>query len=90
MLLMTKLLSPRHQVTLSHCLLTFGNHVVVYHHICQGAFKEGLPLYHRDVKKLDWQDDNAATQLHSAAWVKFMVTHHTGSLRLFIPLYVVI
>ena len=58
-------------------LLTFGNHVALYHRIRQGAFEEGSPLYHRDVEKLDRQDDNAATRLHSAAWVKFMVTYHT-------------
>jgi hypothetical protein len=43
------------------CLLTFGNHVVLYHRISQGAFKEGSPLYHHDIEKLDRQDDNAAT-----------------------------
>ena len=58
-------------------LLTFGNHVALYHRIRQGAFEDGSPLYHRDVEKLDRQDDNAATRLHSAAWVKFMVTRHT-------------
>jgi len=41
-------------------LLTFRNHVVLYHRIGQGAFKGGLPLYHHNVEKLDQQDDNAA------------------------------
>lgn len=57
-------------------LLTFGNHVALYCRVHEGAFEEGSPLYHRDVKKLDRQDDNAATQLHSAGWIKFLSTQH--------------
>ena len=58
------------------CLLAFGNHVALYCHICQAAFEYKSPLYHRDVEKLDHQDNNAATRLHSATHINFLVSQH--------------
>jgi hypothetical protein len=57
-------------------LLAFGNHVALYRRIRQAAFEDKSPLYHRDVEKLDRQDDNAATRLHSGAHIKFLVAQH--------------
>jgi hypothetical protein len=45
--------------------LIFGNFMAMYIHILEMAFEDGSPLYHRDVIKLDRQDDNAATRLFS-------------------------
>jgi hypothetical protein len=57
-------------------LLTFGNRTALYRRIRQIAFEDGSPLYHRDVEKLDRQDDNAATRLASAAMQEFMTQNH--------------
>jgi hypothetical protein len=57
-------------------LLVFGNFATFYQHICQIAFEEGLPLYHRDVKKLDRQDNNTATRLFSSGLVQYIVVHY--------------
>lgn len=57
-------------------LLSFGNHVALYRRIHEAAFEEGSLLYHRDVEKLDRQDDNAATRLHSAAHIDPLARMH--------------
>ena len=57
-------------------LLTFGNATALYRRIRQVAFEEGSPLYHRDVEKLDRQDDNAATRLASAGMQEYLIQHH--------------
>jgi hypothetical protein len=57
-------------------LLAFGNHRALYRRICQAAFEDKSPLYHQDVKQLDRQDYNAATQLHYAAHLKFLGSQH--------------
>ena len=46
-------------------LLTLGSHIAMYQYVRQAAFEAGRPLYHRDVKKTDRQDDNAAIRIHS-------------------------
>lgn len=56
--------------------LAFGNYVMLYQTIHQVAFEEGSPLYHRDVEKLDRQDDNAASRLFSADVLQFFSDHH--------------
>ncbi|KAJ7205209.1 hypothetical protein GGX14DRAFT_368089 [Mycena pura] len=48
-------------------LLTLGSYVALYHHIRDLAFDDDSPLYHRDVEKVDRQDDRAATRTFSAA-----------------------
>ncbi len=57
-------------------LLTFGNYTAIYQHIREIAFEEGSPIYHRDVEKLDRQDDNAASRLFSAATLEFLSKNH--------------
>ncbi|KII84575.1 hypothetical protein PLICRDRAFT_167537 [Plicaturopsis crispa FD-325 SS-3] len=57
-------------------LLTFGNHAAMYRHIREIAFEEGSPLYHRDVDKMDRQDDNATARLFSAETLQFLADHH--------------
>ncbi|KAF7424768.1 hypothetical protein PC9H_010079 [Pleurotus ostreatus] len=54
-------------------LLTLGNYVAAYHFIRTIAFTPNSPLYHRDVEKLDRQDDSAAARLFSAATLEFIV-----------------
>jgi hypothetical protein len=41
-------------------LLTIGGHVGMFQYARQVVFESGSPLYHRDVEKVDRQDDNAA------------------------------
>ncbi|KAJ3770857.1 hypothetical protein FB446DRAFT_646265 [Lentinula raphanica] len=53
-------------------LLVLGNRVALYHQIREIAFDPTSPLYHRDVEKLDRQDDNAAARLFSAATLQFI------------------
>ena len=48
----------------------------------------GCPLYHRDVEKLDRQDDNAATRLFSAAALDFVVKQHPDRLGLAVYLFI--
>lgn len=57
-------------------LLTFGNYTAIYRHIREMAFEPDSPLYHRDVEKLDRQDDNAATRLFSAATLDYLGKNH--------------
>ncbi|PSR85651.1 hypothetical protein PHLCEN_2v5380 [Hermanssonia centrifuga] len=57
-------------------LLALGNHAAFYRHIRQIAFEQGSPLYHRDVEKLDRQDDNAAARLFSAETLRFIIQRH--------------
>jgi hypothetical protein len=57
-------------------LLTIGNYTAIFQHIRDMAFESGSPLYHRDVEKLDRQDDNAATRLFSADVLKYLSDHH--------------
>ncbi|KAE9384943.1 hypothetical protein BT96DRAFT_950198 [Gymnopus androsaceus JB14] len=70
------------------CLLVMGNHVAFYQQIRDIAFEKGSPLYHRDVDKLDHQDDNAASQLFSTATLQFLSEHHPEQLGVAIYLFV--
>ena len=58
------------------CLLTLGNHTMLYATICDLAFANGSPLYRRDVEKLDRQDDNAASHLFSADTLSYLSGHY--------------
>ncbi|EEB89046.1 hypothetical protein MPER_12908, partial [Moniliophthora perniciosa FA553] len=53
-------------------LLVVGNYAAFYQQVWEIAFSENSPLYHRDVVKLDRQDDNAAARLSSAAVLRFL------------------
>ncbi|KAJ7728968.1 hypothetical protein DFH07DRAFT_695847, partial [Mycena maculata] len=46
-------------------LLALGSYTAIYAHIREMAFEDGSPLFHRDVEKLDRQDNNAAARLFS-------------------------
>ncbi|TFY73791.1 hypothetical protein EWM64_g10221 [Hericium alpestre] len=69
-------------------LLVLGNYVAIYEHIRQMAMEDGSPLYHRDVNKLDRQDDNAATCLFSADTLDYLAKHHPEYLGEIIYLFV--
>ncbi|EIN13183.1 hypothetical protein PUNSTDRAFT_21766, partial [Punctularia strigosozonata HHB-11173 SS5] len=56
-------------------LLVFGEHVIGYDAIHDIAFRDGSPLYHRDVIRLDRQDDNAAARLFSASTLLFIINN---------------
>ncbi|KAJ7292486.1 hypothetical protein C8J57DRAFT_1456964 [Mycena rebaudengoi] len=69
-------------------LVTLGSYTAIYAHIRQMAFEDGSPLFHRDVEKLDRQDDNAATRLFSADTLKYLADHHPEYLGEIIYLFV--
>ncbi|TFY76006.1 hypothetical protein EWM64_g8007 [Hericium alpestre] len=68
-------------------LLVLGNYVAIYEHIRQMAMEDGLPLYHRDVNKLNRQDNNAATRLFSADTLDYLAKHHPEYLGKIIYLF---
>jgi hypothetical protein len=69
-------------------LLTLGNFTAMYRHIQELAYEAGTPLYHRDVHKLDRQDDNAAARLFSAATMEFLVKNHPEYLGEIVYLFI--
>ena len=70
--------------------LVLGNHLAMYSHVRDMAFSNltGCPLYHRDVEKVDKQDDNAATRLFSAPALDFVVKEFPDRLGLIAYLFV--
>ena len=78
----------RNNLFLGARLLTLGNYTAIYNRIHKMAFKEGSPLYHRDVEKLYRQDDNAATRLFSAATLDFLSKNHPDYLGEIVYLFV--
>ncbi|TCD62510.1 hypothetical protein EIP91_006784 [Steccherinum ochraceum] len=57
-------------------LLVLGNFIPGFDHILDIALSPDSPLYHRDVLKVDRQDDNAASRLFSAATLDFINTNY--------------
>ena len=70
--------------------LVLGNHLAMYSYARDLAFTEidNHPLYHRDVQKMDRQDDNAATRLFSAATLEFVRKHHPDRIGFAVYLFV--
>lgn len=60
----------------------------MYRCIEELAYEAGTPLYHRDVHKLDRQDDNAAARLFSATTLEFLSQNHPDYLGEIIYLFV--
>ncbi|KAK7462206.1 hypothetical protein VKT23_007811 [Stygiomarasmius scandens] len=72
-------------------LLVLGNYTAHFQIIHDLAFDPDSPLYHRDVEKLDRQDDNAAARLFSAPTVQFlagMLDDHPEYLGVVVYLFV--
>jgi hypothetical protein len=69
-------------------LLALGSYAAIYRRIEELAYEAGTPLYHRDVHKLDRQDDNAAARLFSAAVIEFLSKHHPDYLGEIVYLFV--
>ncbi|KAJ7258598.1 hypothetical protein C8J57DRAFT_1644546, partial [Mycena rebaudengoi] len=69
-------------------LLPLGSYTAIYSRIRQMAFEDGSPLFHRDVEKLDRQDDNAATRLFSADTLKYLADHHPEYLGEIVYLFI--
>jgi hypothetical protein len=70
--------------------LVLGNHLAMYLYVRDMAFGglPGCPLYHRDVEKVDRQDDNAATRLFSAPALDFVAKQFPDRLRLVVYLFI--
>lgn len=69
-------------------LLTIGGHVAMFQYARQVAFESGSPLYHRDVEKLDRQDDNAAIRVHSGSHITYLAKNHPQLLGHIIYLFI--
>jgi hypothetical protein len=69
-------------------VLTLGNHVAMYLYNRMAAFENGCPLYHRDVKKTDRQDDNAAIRTHSGSYIAYLTEFHPEKLGQIIYLFI--
>ena len=71
-------------------LLVLGNHTATYSQVRDISFSNepNSPLYHRDVEKVDRQDDNAATRLFSAATLDFISKHFPDNIGLAVYLFV--
>ncbi|KAJ7122137.1 hypothetical protein C8R44DRAFT_876453 [Mycena epipterygia] len=69
-------------------LLALGSYTAIYSRIREMALADGSPLFHRDVEKLDRQDDNAATRLFSADTLKYLADHHPEYLGEIVYLFI--
>ncbi|KAJ3743240.1 hypothetical protein DFH05DRAFT_1536253 [Lentinula detonsa] len=69
-------------------LLVMGNYAAFFQQIHDIAFEESSPLYHRDVEKLDRQDDNAASRLFSAATLQFISKKHPDQIGVIVYLFI--
>lgn len=67
--------------------LTLGNYACMYADARDIAFSDG-PLYHRDVEKLDRQDDSAATRLFSGDTLQWIIKNRPEKLGLVVYLFV--
>ncbi|KAJ7433925.1 hypothetical protein B0H11DRAFT_1758325 [Mycena galericulata] len=56
-------------------MLTFGNFTAVFRRIYEMAMSPDSPLYDRDVRRLDRQDDAAATRLFCAETLAYLSEH---------------
>ncbi|OSC96522.1 hypothetical protein PYCCODRAFT_1379012 [Trametes coccinea BRFM310] len=68
--------------------LPLGNYILVFSQLHEVAFSPGSPLYHRDVEKLDRQDDNAATRLYTSATLDHIIDRFPEYLGLIVYLFV--
>ncbi|OJT13578.1 hypothetical protein TRAPUB_9877, partial [Trametes pubescens] len=68
--------------------LSLGNFLVLFHMLYNITFSPGSPLYHRDVVKLDRQDDNAATRLYASATLDHIIKTHPEYIGLIVYLFV--
>ncbi|KAJ6615027.1 hypothetical protein B0H10DRAFT_2220789 [Mycena sp. CBHHK59/15] len=69
-------------------LLALGSYTGLYARIREMAFEDGSPLFHRDVEKLDRQDDNATARLFSADTLKYLADHHPEYLGEIVYLFI--
>lgn len=68
--------------------LVVGNYIIFFWQLHNIAFSPDSPLYHRDVEKLDRQDDNAATRLYASATLHHIITHFPEYVGLIVYLFV--
>jgi hypothetical protein len=71
----------------ANCLV-LGNFLASYRLVYALAFDPGAPLYHRDLVKLDRQDDNAAMRLFSSGALRFLVARYPERKGLIVYLFV--
>ncbi|KAF9486852.1 hypothetical protein BDN71DRAFT_1554513, partial [Pleurotus eryngii] len=69
-------------------LMVIGNHTFSYQDFHMLALHPGSPMYHRDVEKLDQQDNNAAARMFAADTLDFAARHFHNKIELIIFLFV--
>lgn len=68
--------------------LILGRHMICFQQIWEIASLPDSPIYTRDVKKLDRQDDRAAARLFSASTLEFIIEHKSTNIGLIAYLFV--
>ena len=69
-------------------VLMLGNHPALYHDVHKLAFMADSPLYHRDIEKVNWQDDNATACLFSSAQLSHVIAHRPQLVGLIVYLFI--
>ncbi|KAI0669608.1 hypothetical protein C8Q78DRAFT_977184 [Trametes maxima] len=68
--------------------ISLGNFLVLFSMLYAVAFSPDSPLYHRDMEKLDRQDDNAATRLYASATLDHIIKTFPDYVGLIVYLFV--
>ncbi|KJA12983.1 hypothetical protein HYPSUDRAFT_152101 [Hypholoma sublateritium FD-334 SS-4] len=68
--------------------LVLGRHFICFQQIWDLASFEDSPIYVRDVKKLDRQDDRVAARLFAAPTLEYLIEHNSTNLGLIAYLFV--
>ncbi|OCB87010.1 hypothetical protein A7U60_g5901 [Sanghuangporus baumii] len=55
--------------------MVLGNFCVLYKHLRDMAFDSDSPLYHRDVERMDKQDDRAVARVFSSYSLEYLLNH---------------
>ena len=69
-------------------ILTLGNFPMFFQMLLDIVNHPSSPLFHRDVERVDKQDDRAAAHLLSSETLDFILTHHPGRAGLLCYLFV--
>ena len=78
----------RNQFLTGARLLVFGNFPCYFEQLRELAMNPAGPLFHRDVEKVDKQDDRAAARLLSAESLSFLLRHYPEQAGLSILLFI--
>lgn len=78
----------RNQLFTGARFLSMGNYAMFYAQLRDAVIGVVSPLYHRDVERIDRQDDRAAARLTSAAFLSHMSDLHPERVSLLVYLFI--